>query len=121
METQNSQFENVLIRSENFIGDKQSENAINQPLKKYTQRSTESNKQEQSKSSELLSILESSAATWNLEQNNDISSGLDNLQFKSGLTETQSDYDFIRLRSHVLYTTACAHACFFVGIANRIR
>lgn len=119
------QFESTsgnLIRSENFLEENQPNNLINEHLKKYTNRSTESNKKsDEPKSSELISILEQSAATWNLDTASDISYGLANLQFEYGLIENQSDYEFLRFRSHLIYTTACAHATFFVGIANRIK
>ena len=111
-----------LIRSENFLEENQPNNLINEHLKKYTNRSTESNKKsDDPKSSELISILEQSASTWNLNTASDISHGLSNLQFEYGLIENQSDYEFLRFRSHLIYTTACTHATFFVGIANRIK
>ncbi len=78
-------------------------------------------KKEAPKSSELLSLLESSAASWNLNNYSDISFGLTNLQFEHGLSENQTDYQFLRIRSHLIYTTACANAAYFVGISNRIR
>lgn len=110
-----------LIRSENYLEDNQNNNLINEHLKRYTDRSTESNKKDEPRNSELISILEASAATWNLDTTNDISDGLKNLQFECGLIDNQSDYEFLRLRTHLTYTTACTHATFFVGIANRIK
>ena len=124
METLQFESHSGLIRSENFLEENQASNLINEHLKKYTNRSTESNndkKSDEKKSSELISILEASAATWNLDTAGDISNGLNNLQFEFGLIENQTDYEFLRFRSHLIYTTACTHATFFVGIANRIR
>lgn len=115
--------ESHLVQSEQFMGDNQSStNSINDHIKRYQTQSTQlQSKLDEKKNSELLSILEASVATWNIETNNDIAFGLDNLQFEYGLNDNQIEYEFLRLRSHVIYTTACAHAAFFVGIANRIR
>jgi len=113
------------VSSEQFLdNDNQSTQStqINEYIKRYQTQSTQlQNHQDENKNSELLSILEASVATWNIDTNNNIAYGLDNLQFEYGLNENQLEYEFLRLRSHLTYTTACANAAFFVGIANRIR
>lgn len=115
--------ESHLVHSEQFIEDNHSTtNSINSHIRRYQAASGQlQSKQDEKKNSELLSILEASVATWNIETNNNIAYGLDNLQFEYGLNDNQIEYEFLRLRSHVIYTTACANAAFFVGIANRIR
>ena len=56
-----------------------------------------------------------------LKINNDITSGLGNFEFEYGLENEDIDYYFLRLRTHCFYTTACAHAAYFIGVANSIR
>ncbi len=88
-------------------------------MKKF---STRADGKDTNKTSELISLLEATSAKWNINENNhDISFGLKNLEYEAGLTENELDYSFIRTRSHTLYTIAVSQACYFVGIANRIR
>jgi hypothetical protein len=59
---------------------------------------------------------------WQITQiNNDITTGLFNFNFEAGLSNSDSNYDFLRIKSHALTSIACAQAAYFVGVSNRIK
>jgi hypothetical protein len=78
METANkNQFDSSLIKSENFNEENQATNTLSNYLKSFSKRP---DGKDSNKNSELVSLIESSSAKWNInDSNNDISFGLKNL------------------------------------------
>lgn len=53
---------------------------------------------------------------------NDITCGLEQLEFEGGLLENEVKiYKTVRLRTHASYIYASAHAAYFTGLANKIK
>jgi hypothetical protein len=68
-------------------------------------------------------LKNASVRSQNSNQNDEITDGLKEFEFKYGLEklENLSNYHLLRKRNHIQVAAVCAHAAFFVGIANRIK
>ena len=57
-----------------------------------------------------------------LKINNDITFGLGPLEFEAGIEESDvKKYRTMRLRCHASYVYACAHAAYFIAVANKFK
>jgi hypothetical protein len=57
-----------------------------------------------------------------LKINNDITFGLGPLEFESAIDETEIlKYRTMRIRCHASYVYGCAHAAYFIAIANKLK
>ena len=130
METENSELVN-LVASENFNTDNPVE--LNRELTNFLKSRTKKDdsfvnkSNEQMKKDEIVSFIESSSfelSSFNI--NNEIINGMRDFEFESSLEKCNFPSRKItcknlRKKSHAQIVAACAHAVYFVGIANRIR
>ena len=120
MDTSKSQFSLQLIRSETYID---IDTEIDRPNEQFRKSAAELKPIVTSRNnSDILSMIEKTSINWKIDNfNNEITLGLKELDFDAGLDALNENYRFLRKRTHALSTMACAHAAYFVGVANRIR
>jgi ribosomal protein S9 len=63
-----------------------------------------------------------------IRNKNDITFELKNLEFEAGFSASDNlfelgriDFDLLRKKAHVRLVASIAHACYFIGVANKIR
>jgi len=80
-------------------------------------------KKEELNLTEKFRVLKNASVRSNSNKNNEITEGLNEFEFENGLEklENSSNYHLLRKRNHVQVAAVCAHAAYFVGIANRIK
>jgi len=80
-------------------------------------------KKEELNLTEKFRVLKNASVHSNSNKNNEITEGLNEFEFENGLEklENSSNYHLLRKRNHVQVAAVCAHAAYFVGIANRIK
>ncbi|CAF0739434.1 unnamed protein product [Brachionus calyciflorus] len=139
METQNLELDN-LVSSENFAGsNEENPSDLNRELTSFFKNTSigQSKNNDDSKNSKAMQIVKKEQDFFNLLEsssielssfnlNNEIISGIKELEFETELEQCHFPSRNIHIRNlrkkyHAQTFAVCAHAVYFVGIANQIR
>lgn len=128
--------ENNLLSSENNFENSNTNDLNNQLSVFFKQKSLilgdsskhQTKRPNKKNDQDLLNLIESSSFELsNLTISNEITNGIRDFEFEAGIEKltllNSEEYNFrnLRKKSHAQIVIACAHATYFVGIANRIR
>jgi len=114
---------NKLLNSETIFENNKIDRAVLSDYFKKDLNLASDKKEKNQNHSEVLNLVETSLSgisTKSFEK--EITNGLKNFEFDAGFgTSDDFNYRILRKKSHLYSVAACAQACYFVGICNKIR
>ena len=114
---------NRLLDSETLFENNKINHTILSDYFKKDLNLTSDRKEKNQNHSDVLNLVETSLSAISTKSyEKEITNGLKNFEFDAGFGLSEDfNYRLLRKKSHLLSVAACAQACYFVGICNKIR